>query len=71
MMISGAAKDSDPHRVASMGADGEMKRDNPKSVSLMSGEGRAAIGTPPAAVDGKVKGFVVNIKSACQRIVLA
>lgn len=44
-MISGAAKDSEPHRVVRFGDEGEMKRDRPKSVNLMRGReggGRAA-----------------------------
>jgi hypothetical protein len=37
MMISGAAKDSEPHRVVRCGVEGEMKRESPKSVSLIRG----------------------------------
>ena len=36
-MISGAAKDSEPHRVSSRGASASIKRDRPKSVSLIRG----------------------------------
>jgi hypothetical protein len=39
-MISGAANDSDPQRVLSIGDEEEMKRDRPKSVSFNRGVGR-------------------------------
>ena len=37
-MISGAANDSEPHRVSSRGASASIKRDRPKSVSLIKGD---------------------------------
>ena len=59
-MISGAANDSEPHRVVSIGTSGEMNRDRPKSVSLTSGVGRRSSGIDPVDVGGRVKGFVVK-----------
>lgn len=40
MINSGAAYASEPHRVERRGEVGEMKRERPKSVSLMKGVGR-------------------------------
>ncbi len=58
-MISGAANDSEPHRVCSRGSSGEMKRDKPKSVSLSKGRGgfgRRCNGIELELVDGRVNG---------------
>lgn len=62
-MISGAANDSDPHRVLSIGEDDEMNRDRPKSVSLSRGVGRRSSGIDPLAVGGKLKGLTVRMIS--------
>ena len=50
MTSSGAAYESDPHTVLSNGWAGSMKRDSPKSVSLMS----------ECDGNGDVKGLVVR-----------
>ena len=62
-MISGAANDSDPHRVVSSGEEGEMKRDKPKSLILSKGYGRRSRGIDPVDVGGRRKGFTVRRRS--------
>lgn len=65
-MISGAAKDSDPQRVLSMGEDDEMNRESPKSVSFSSGVGSKCSGIEPVEVGGSVNGLTVRMISVCQ-----
>jgi len=65
-MISGAANDSDPQRVLSIGEVDEIKRDRPKSVSLSRGVGRRSSGIDPLSVGGNVKGLTVSIISKHQ-----
>jgi len=60
MMISGAAKLSDPQRVCKRGELGLMKRERPKSVSFMSGLGRRSRGMEEDEVGGRRKGFIVR-----------
>lgn len=62
-MISGAANDSDPQRVLSIGEEEEMNRDRPKSVSLSRGVGRRSSGIDPLSVGGNVKGLTVRMIS--------
>ena len=62
-MISGAANDSDPHRVLSMGEDEEMNRERPKSVSLSRGVGSRSSGIEPVSVGGNVNGLTVRMMS--------
>ena len=62
-MISGAAKDSDPQRVLSMGEDDEMNRDRPKSVNFNSGVGSRCSGIEPVEVGGSVNGLTVRMMS--------
>ena len=62
-MISGAANDSDPHRVVNMGSDEEMNRERPKSVSFSKGVGRRSSGIEPDSVGGSENGFTVRIIS--------
>lgn len=62
-MISGAAKDSDPQRVVRSGAEGEIKRDRPKSDILRSGVGRRSRGMELILVGGRVKGLMVRRRS--------
>jgi len=65
-MISGAAKDSDPQRVLSIGEDDEMNRERPKSVSLSRGVGRRSSGIDPLSVGGNVNGSTVRMISSYQ-----
>jgi hypothetical protein len=65
-MISGAANDSDPQRVLSIGEEEEMNRERPKSVSLSRGEGRRSSGIEPLSVDGNEKGLTVRMISKHQ-----
>lgn len=62
-MISGAANDSDPHRVVRSGEEGEMKRDRPKSLILSKGYGRSSRGMELVLVGGRVKGLMVRRRS--------
>jgi hypothetical protein len=63
MIISGAANDSDPHRVVSIGEDEEMNRDRPKSVSFNRGVGRWSRGIEPDSVGGRENGLTVKMIS--------
>ena len=65
-MISGAANDSDPQRVLSMGEEEEMNRDRPKSVSLSRGVGSRSRGIEPLSVGGNVNGLTVRMISERQ-----
>jgi hypothetical protein len=65
-MISGAANDSDPQRVLSIGEEEEMNRERPKSVSLSRGVGRRSSGIEPLSVGGNVKGLTVRMISENQ-----
>jgi hypothetical protein len=65
-MISGAANDSDPQRVFSIGEEEEMNRDRPKSVSLSRGVGRRSSGIDPLSVGGNEKGLTVRMISKHQ-----
>ena len=59
-MISGAAKDSDPHRVWSMGEEGLMNLDSPKSVSLTKGVGNESMGMLPVVGGASLNGLTVR-----------
>jgi len=59
-MISGAAKDSDPHRVSRSGELGLINRDKPKSVNLINGRGSNSRGIEFVEVGGSINGLIVN-----------
>jgi hypothetical protein len=65
-MISGAANDSEPQRVLSIGEEAEINRERPKSVSLSSGVGRRSSGIDPLSVGGNEKGLTVRMISKHQ-----
>ena len=63
-MISGAAKDSEPHRVFRSGRCGSMNRDSPKSVSLMRGLGRSSA----RLIERFLKGFETSRMSVVSQL---
>lgn len=63
-MISGAAKDSEPHRVCRAGSARLMNRDKPKSVSLTRGVGSESSGMLLVDVGGSRNGLTARSMSS-------
>lgn len=51
----------------SIGAEEEINRDRPKSVSLRRGVGKRSSGIDPLSVRGNVNGLIVSMISSDQR----